>query len=427
VTPFGKLSGAVFCLAAALLAAGDVAAVELLENARVQRAVERARTRFLAEQPFDRVDLVVLLEAKQGHWQRGAVNGEQLSYPASCIKLAVLVGAVHWCAQHGRNPDCLDADVRPMIEVSDDLATGRVIDAITDAPNVEPATSEGYEAWLERRRSVERLLRGHQLLGAQRLLTKTYPSNSGEMPSGFEERAWKAHGRNAMAPELAARLMLAIVAGEIEPQARAYMRSLLRRDRFDRHSALGSGLPPGSVFESKIGNAYDTLSEIAHIELPNRRRLIVAAFTNGYDQAEPPPYDTARLGSLAEYLVRELGLTEGLPWQRELTAREQDRWQWNARVPRDARYELRVWYPKLADATERASYAIEHAGGVERIEIDQRFWHGRWIKLGEFAPKKGSLKVSVSAAETGSVSAGRLSVTRLPQAAATAAASTATR
>lgn len=418
MAPTRKLSGAFLCICALALISRPARAAQVVDDdPRVQRAVETARARYLAEQSFDRVDIAVLLEVRDGSWQRGSVNGEALSYPASCMKLAVLVGAVHWCAQQGRAPDCLDADVRPMIEISDDEATGRVIDVITGAPNIDPPDAAGYEPWLERRKYVEHLLDQQHLLGSQRVLTKTYPSNSGEMPSGFEKRAWQAHGRNAMAPDPAARLMLGIVSGEIEPQAREYMRGLLRRDRFTPYSAFGPGLPPGTIFESKIGNAFDVLAEIAHVELPNGRRLIIAAFTNGWDQREPRPYDIARLGPLAAYLIRELGLARGLPWQRELAARRDSSgsWRWRTRLRNDGRYELRVRYPREEGATARAVYEIEHAEGKARVEIDQRYWSDRWIKLGDFVPARGGLDVTLTAAAPGVLAAGELSVSRWPK------------
>jgi hypothetical protein len=411
VAPPFKLGG---ILLAAAAAASPAAQVD--DDARVQRAVERARSQFLASQPFDRVDVTVLVQGKDGRWLRGAVNGGNLSYPASCMKLAVLVGATHWCAAQGGAPDCLDKDVRPMIETSDDFATGRVIDAITGTVNVEPVDAPGYEPWYERRLYVERLLDGQGLLDGQRLLTKTYPSNSSEEPSGFEYRAWKAHGRNAMAPDFAARLMLAIVEGEVEPQARDYMRGLLRRDRFSPYSVFGPGLPPGTVYESKIGNAFDVLAEIAYAELPNGRRLILAAFTNGWDQNEPEPYDTARLGPLAQRLVRELDLDRGLPPRRTLQAEHVSptTWRWRASVPRDRRYELLVSFPKRESATPRAIYEVDHAGGNTRVEIDQRHWSERWIKLGDFEPRRGRLTVTLTGGSPGEVAAGPLSVARWP-------------
>ncbi len=399
-----------------MAAAAACSAAPITDDARVQRAVEKARSQFLASQPFDRVDLTVLVQAHDGRWLHGAVNGGNLSYPASCMKLAVLVGAVHWCAEQGRPPDCLDADVRPMIETSDDFATGRVIDAITGTVNVEPAESPGYEPWYERRLYVERLLDRHGLLVGQRLLTKTYPSNSSAEPSGFEHRAWKAHGRNAMAPDPAARLMLAIVEGELEPQARDYMRGLLRRDRFSPYSVFGPGLPPGTVYESKLGNAFDVLAEIAFAELPNGRRLVLGAFTNGWDQKEPQPYDIARLGPLAQGLVHELGLADGLPAARKVEARQvsSNAWRWRTRVQREGRYEVLVSYPKRDGATSRAVYEIAHAGGNTRVEVDQRHWSERWIKLGDFEPKGGRLTVTVSAAAPGELARGTLSVARWP-------------
>jgi hypothetical protein len=42
---------------------------------------------------------------------------------------------------------------------------------------------------------------------------------------------------------------------------------------------------------SQIGDAYDTVEEIAHIWLPNGREFILSAFSNGYEPNQPPPYD----------------------------------------------------------------------------------------------------------------------------------------
>jgi hypothetical protein len=110
-----------------------------------------------------------------------------------------------------------------------------------------------------------------------------------------------------MSADAAADLMLAVVSGAIEPKATDYMRSLLRRDPNSDHSALGAGLPAGSLHENKVGTAFDTLEDIMYAELPGGRRLIVAAFTNGWDPDLPAPSDTARLGRFTALLVERLG------------------------------------------------------------------------------------------------------------------------
>ncbi|MGB8326836.1 MAG: serine hydrolase, partial [Steroidobacteraceae bacterium] len=305
---------------AAANAAPQHAALKIVDDARLQQVVEEARSRFLARQPFDRFDVTVLIAhatrsaaGLSEEWLRASVGGDNLAYPASCVKLPYLVAAVHWCQEQQRAPDCLDADVRPMILVSDNVATGRVIDAITGTANLADGSEAQFSDWFERRRYPERVLESQSLLGSQRLFTKTYPTNSGEEPTGFEARAWRQHGRNAMSPDLAARLMLAIAAGRIEPQATGYMRDLLRRERFSADSGFGAGLPPGATSENKIGSAFDTLEDISYAELPGGGRLVIAGFSNGWNPEDPPPGDVHRLGDFTVELLRAARAARLLP------------------------------------------------------------------------------------------------------------------
>ena len=182
-------------------------------DARVQAAVEDARTSFLASQRFDRLDVTVLLAAKDGSWLRGSVGGESPWYPASCVKLGFAIAAVHHCESQGRAADCLDDSVLPMLRDSDNVATGVVVDAITGAPN-GPVEGADYEAWFARRLYTENLLAKHGLLAGQKFINKTYPTNSGEEPAGLEALARERHGRNSMHADGAANLMLALVTGE---------------------------------------------------------------------------------------------------------------------------------------------------------------------------------------------------------------------
>jgi sterol desaturase/sphingolipid hydroxylase (fatty acid hydroxylase superfamily) len=385
----------------------------VVDDPRVQRAVESARAEFLAGQPFDRFQVTVLLDATDGRWLRGSVDGDALAYPASCVKLAYLVGAVHWCAEHGRAPDCLDLQVRPMIVESDNVATGFVVDAISGAVN-GPVEGADVEAWIERRRYTERVLEQAGLLGGQRLFTKTYPTNSGEEPADLEKLAWQRLGRNAMSADLAARLMLAIQSGTLEPQATAYMRSLLRRPTFSPHSALGAGLPPGTLYENKIGVAFDTLEDIVYAQLPNGRRLIIAAFSNGLDEHDAEPWDVTRLGRFTELLLDRLGLRGGMPTSLYVNARggESPRWTWA--VPADGRYEIAIWYPALDGDASAVDYVVHHAAGVSRVRLDQTMWGSRWIKLGDFEMRRGEGEVSLEAAGPGRLTAGPVRITRWP-------------
>ena len=275
------------------------------DDVRVQVAVGEARTRFLAGRHFDRLDVTVLLAAKDGAWLRGSVGGAVPWYPASCVKLGFAIAAVHFCESQGRAADCLDEAVAPMLRDSDNVATGVVVDAITGAPNA-PAPGADYDSWFARRLYTENLLAKHGLLAGQRFINKTYPTNSGEEPSGLEALARERHGRNSMHAEGAANLMLALVTGEFGQPSAEYVRSRLRRPLVSRNSSMGGGFPEGTVYESKIGDAYDTLAEIVHAELPDGRRLIVAAFSNGRDPDGPDEQDLTALAGFSKLLLERI-------------------------------------------------------------------------------------------------------------------------
>jgi protein phosphatase methylesterase 1 len=403
----------------------------------LQRRVAALRADFLEKQPFNRFDVAVLLRDRAGQWRSGSAGGERLAYPASCVKLAYLVAAVHWCAENGRAPDCLDEWVRPMIVESDNVATGEVLDRISGTTNhVDPAadaTSSAragaaagaaavtdaaqFPAWLQRRGYAERVLAAYGLLGGQRLLHKTYPTNSGEEPGGFEQRALVSQGRNAMSPELAAALMLGIVSGRVEPQATDYMRRLLRRDRYTAHGSFAAGLPPGTLQENKIGTAFDTLEDIAWFRLPNGREAIVAAFSNGWDQREPEPWDVLRFSGFTERLVPALGLQRGLPFQRVVAMKSGAR----LRAPADGRYELSAWYEPDPSASGSVDYEWRSGATATHVRFDLRYWSARWLPLGEIELHAGetlALTARVDAAADGGtvprLPASRVRFARIP-------------
>jgi Beta-lactamase enzyme family len=302
-------AAAVLALAAVPAQAGD-ALPPVRDDAAVQAAVEQARADFLATARFDRLDVTVLLAAPDGAWRRGSVGGTEPWYPASCVKLGFAVAAVHWCESAGRPADCLDEAVLPMLRDSDNVATGVVVDAITGAPN-GPAGSADYEAWFARRLYTENFLGERGLLAGQRFINKTYPTNSGEEPAGLEALARERHGRNMMHADGAANLMLALVSGAFGRPSANYVRSRLRRPLLSRNSSMGGGFPDGTVYESKIGDAYDTLAEIVHAELPDGRRVIVAAFSNARDPDGPDEQDLTALAGFARRLVERLPMPDG--------------------------------------------------------------------------------------------------------------------
>jgi hypothetical protein len=215
--------------------------------------------------------------------------------------------------------------------------------------------------------------------------------------------------------------LLGVVNGAVEPQARDYMRSLLRRPPFSAHSSLGGGLPPGSLHENKIGSAYDTLQDIMYAELSNGRRLIVAAFTNGWNQDEPEPWDVARLGDFTARLLHELRLDDaggGPPTILEpapMVDADAVRWHW--RAPQAGRYELALWFDADPANTPDARAAIVASGTTKEIAaVNQSTWGRRWIRLGDVDLDRGKVELLLTRSGPGHLAPGRLRVARWPDA-----------
>jgi len=285
------------------------AAATVRDDTSLQAAVEEARSHFLPAGRLDRLDVTVLLAAPDGAWLRGSVGGQTPWYPASCVKLGFAVAAVHWCESQVRGAECLDAHLAPMLRVSDNVATGYVVDAITGAPN-GPLEGADFDGWFRRRLYTERLLAAQGLLEGQRFINKTYPTNSGEEPAGLEALARERHGRNMMHADGGANLMLAIVTERFGRKSSEYLRPLLRRPQVSSHSFMGGGFPAGTRYESKVGDAYDTLAEIAYAEMPDGRRLIISAFSNGRDPDGPDAQDLTVLAGFARLLLERVPTTD---------------------------------------------------------------------------------------------------------------------
>lgn len=349
-------------------AAPGVVAAPATPDPAVQRAVEAARARFLAAQPFKRLNLSVWVQDAPGSaWRGGEVDATAQVYPASMVKLPFAIDAVLACRERGQPMDCLHADVVPMLVDSDNVATGRVVDAITRTVNAESATPAEEAAWREARLHTERRLAGWGLLGGMRLFTKTYPTNSGEEPAGLEARARLELGRNSMSATDAARLMRALVDGEIDRWSGAPVRDtlwpLLTRPRFGLQSALAPGTPPGTRVWSKIGSAFDTLEEVAYLELPGTAqqagaRVVIAAFSDGLDQDTPIPFDSWRLGDLTTAVLDSLGLITPAP----------------ALAPTQRRGAIARWTIKLPPGRHELVYAFPAAdlaapAGLRRLRV----------------------------------------------------------
>jgi protein phosphatase methylesterase 1 len=402
----------------------DTQAFTITNDPALDAAVAQVRANFLALKPYvTRLDIAILLPNGDGTWRRGTYNPDVINYPASCVKLGYLASAMYWCRINGHPYDYLDWCVAPMIVDSDNYATGDVVDQITGAPNYSTTTYDDiFWAWYEKRLFSEYYLGGRGLVENQTMIHKTYPTNSGSSPSGAEQLAMDYRGGNRMQPKCSASLMLEIIKGAIEPDANSYMRTLLTHDRWGMNSVFGFGVPPGAIYENKLGLAYDTLEDIAYIVLPNGQEFILAAYSNAFvspETANPMPYDASCLGVFCEMMYEYLGLdATGCPpkikidntsanvtisgsWslgtdkvtnydmygdsylyilsQKTATASV----TWNLNIPESGLYEVCVWTPQKSTATA-VTYKVNHKDGTASVPVDQTVCGGRWVKLGDY-------------------------------------------
>lgn len=284
--------------------------------------------------------------------------------------------------------------------------------------------------WLAERSFATNFLNSRGLLQDQVIQSKTYPTNSGQKPTGAENVLRLTVGMNKMKPRCAAALMAEISGGYLHPEAQKYMLHMLRHERYSV-SSIGMGTPPGTIMHNKIGNAYDTLEEIAHLILPGGTEIVLAIYTNGYEPSEP---STNNLSWLTQQIIGNLpksfypqafpvgvasahqATTFGSGWKFENSL--PDRYGANYLVhsggpsayavfnigqtiktdaksstkvsgsdsqtsPSGELFEVSVFSPESSKFGQ-VSYTVVHKFGIDTINVDQRVNGGRMVKLGDF-------------------------------------------
>jgi protein phosphatase methylesterase 1 len=380
-------------------------------------------------------NVTLLLPETDGSWTRIGVNQDTITYPASCVKLPFMMAAMYWERTNGHPVGWIDANfnnaVTDMIVDSSNIQTGVVVDVITDTPNrpdINNTSHPDWNAWYTARLYTEDWLTSVGLLGNQTIVNKTYPTNSGNSPQGAEAVSiFDFRGSNQMNPRLSASMMLDVVKGGLEPRATGYMRSLLRTDRWDDDSSIGFGLPPGTIYENKIGVALGTSEDIAYIRLPNGNEAILAIYTDSHDTAAPIPYDVADIGMLAELILQEWNLLEGNPPQfildnTDATFNPPGEWQtgtssadkfgpdyrfttnasggnrtatWKVDVTFPGTYEIAIRWPQGTNRDDGSRWRVFSNGSpvTGTMQVNQKTSGGRWYRLADVDVQSGELEV----------------------------------
>jgi hypothetical protein len=274
--------------AAATGLAGWAAAVESpaltgIVSDAVRRVVAGPRAKPLSA---DELAVTVVDLAEPATPRFGSHRGAEPIYPASVVKLFYLAAAHRWL-EDGRLEDTaeLRRALRDMIVDSSNEATHYVLDLLTGTTSGPELTPDALRAWQEQRNAVNR-----------HFVALGYPATLNankkpwcEGPYGRETQAIAAFSpqRNFLTADATARLLCEIALDRaVTPERCRQMRALLARDftaaatpEDQTHGFVGDALAPGAKLWSKAGWTSQTRHDVALIELPGGRRVVLAIYT----------------------------------------------------------------------------------------------------------------------------------------------------
>ncbi len=73
-----------------------------------------------------------------------------------------------------------------------------------------------------------------------------------------------------------------------------------------------------------------------------------------------------------------------------------NRSSWLFNVPRDGYYNIDAWWCSPPDATDRATYRVNHFAGTTPVEVSQKTKAGQWNRLGEYYFEPGDYTVDLA-------------------------------
>jgi beta-lactamase class A len=260
---------------------------------------------------------------------RASYRGDRWVFPASTVKLYYGTAYCHWLENRAKGKQkqdllALEGDVINMIRESNNAATGRVFDKLTNTnssvnnfsqrtgydfasvvdPFIRTPRSFGaalpdetgpeaeerqafvgeFKKWLSQRLEVERYFRA-QGFGGMYLREKTWDNEPTTKADTLVRRLPTSQnaGFNLLQPDRIADLMMDLYRPEGQGKTKLQttgcgkkLKSWLSRDKatsgnnlYQKTSFLGQGLPPGSKYSSKAGWTSKYYHDVAYIELPN--------------------------------------------------------------------------------------------------------------------------------------------------------------
>lgn len=214
---------------------------------------------------------------------RADYHGDAPFYPASCIKMFFMVETFH---QHKENDPDVPRALREMIVQSDNDATAFILDTITGTSSGPELSGWALSRFMNKRRTVNKYFnpmgydisamakpwsfgpfgRDTQVMGGP-----TRPNRNRATANAFASLTLWIVRHRAVSPQ-ASDAMLALLERPLNP---------LRKDENQVTEFIGEALPAGSKLWSKAGWTSEVRHDVAYIELPSGRKLILVIMTRG--------------------------------------------------------------------------------------------------------------------------------------------------
>jgi beta-lactamase class A len=264
----------------------------------LQRFLDRTLQDLLAQDSRARkADLsIALLELEPGSPPRLAHrNGERPVYPASVVKLVYLMAAYAWEEQGRLRIDgALRRELTGMTYKSSNVATQRVVAALTDTQPGPALDGEAYRDFKERRLAVKRWLKTLGIRGIHSI----HPTYDGGdisarerqllqdpgVPGGLSDAEGNLRNRQAMTAVGTAKL-LALLASDLALDERRseLVRRHMRRDPAKQpyltHRIAGGALKTSGVeVYSKTGTWGPIFADAGIIRHVSAKQLVLAVF-----------------------------------------------------------------------------------------------------------------------------------------------------
>jgi beta-lactamase class A len=272
------------------LAESRLTAAEPRPSAALDRLLAEAAARAAAEDPHARVVpgevWATVIDCRDPRDPRmGSLRGTQPVYPASVVKLCYMLAAYD---QHARGLLDLDSalrrDLKLMIGPSDNAATNRILDRLTNTAFGPELDGAAWDSFSHKRMTVVRYLR-ELGLGGLNATNKTFQPPA--IPLFGRDVQWLGPPRddhfthsNSMTTDDTARLLYLLARrAVVDPAACDDMLELMRRKPDPESPWFPSAVPPGATLYSKDGLTSLELHDAGIFDLGGDKSIILVIFT----------------------------------------------------------------------------------------------------------------------------------------------------